>query len=156
MAMSRDGRGNPGRQIPQHPAPRLKLSDLLRRRKMTLKQMLAEHGITAYETLVIRCNRMGVQPPTLAEFRVVMPEAVNSAQEGVVVLDPPKVVDEISGRPIDPEAPVEQPGIVVLTDRPYEPFKPPFPESVKAPMEDTVRPSKKLHKKKEDQSPEQD
>ena len=127
--------------------PRLKLSDLLRRRKMTLRQMLQEHGITTYETLVIRCDRMGVTPPTDREFYDVMPRPVNSPQEGVVVLEAPPVLDEISGREIDPEAPVEEPGIVVLTDRPFEP-------PVKNALVALDRPQKKPRKKKEDQLPE--
>jgi len=126
------------------------LSDLLRRRKMSLKQMLTEHGISAYETLVIRCQRMGVLPPTEAEFRAVVPHPVNSAQEGVVVLEPPPVVDEMTGRRIDPEAPVELPGIVVLTD-PSHPWVPPLSAVKEGSGVSLVRPSKKLRQKKDDQ-----
>lgn len=147
---SGDGRGIPGRYTPKN-QPRLKLSDLLRRRKMHLKQMLDERGITAYETLAIWCHRIGVVPPTEAEFREVMPVRINSPQEGVVVLEPIKVVDEISGRTIDPEAPVEEPGVLVLTDHPYEPFKPPFPEVEETPSEAQDRPQKRLKRKKDDQ-----
>lgn len=125
---------------------------------MSLKQMLDEHGLTAYETLVIRCKRMGVQPPSLAEFKAVVPEPVNSAQEGVVVLEAPKVIDEISGRPIDPEATVEQPGIVVLTDRPFTPIAVvthPWETITEEKLEALVHPQKKLRPKKGDQPPEQ-
>lgn len=96
--------------------PRLKLVDLLRRRKMTLRQLLDEFGITTYAGLVIRCERMGVAPPPEEDFKVAFPDKpVNSPQEGVVVLEPPPVVDEISGREIDPEAPVA-PVVKVITD----------------------------------------
>lgn len=141
--MSRDGRGNPSRMVLKN-QPRLKLSDLLRRRKMTLKQMLTEHGITTYETLVIRCGRMGVTPPTEQEFHDVVPKPVNSPAEGVVVLEPPPVVEEQTGREIDPEAPVEEPGIIVLTDTPYVP-------PVKNALVELDRPQKKPRKKKDDQ-----
>ena len=60
---------------------------------------------------------MGVSPPSLEEFQVVIPPAlpsVSSPQEGVIVLEPPVVIDEQSGRQIDPEAPIE-PGIEVIT-----------------------------------------
>jgi len=153
--MQRDGRGIPGRYEPKH-QPRLKLSDLIRRRKTTLKQMLNDRGVTTYTALVTWCERIGVVPPTEAEFREAIPAPINSPQEGVVVLEPPRVVDDLSGREIDPEAPVELPGLVVLTDHPYEPFKPPLPDTLGTPADDTVRPSKKLRRKKEDQPPEQD
>lgn len=100
--------------------PKLKLGDLLRRRKMTLRQLLDEFGITTYAGLVIRCERMGVASPSEEDFRVAFPnKPVNSPQEGVVVLEPPPVVDEISGREIDPEAPVA-PVVKVITDPPEE------------------------------------
>lgn len=67
--------------------PRLKLSDLLRRRKMTLRQLLDEFGITTYDSLLERCNRMGVAPPTEDEFLVVAPLPVNNPSEGVFVIE---------------------------------------------------------------------
>jgi hypothetical protein len=149
--MQRDGRGIPGRYTPKN-QPRLRLSDLLRRRKMTLKQLLTERGISAYETLVIWCNRIGVVPHTEAEFREVFPSPVNSPQEGVIVLEPIRVVDEISGRAIDPEAPVEPPGITVLTD-PKHPFVPPLPVTGETPEDPLDRPQKRLRRKKDDQPP---
>lgn len=98
--------------------PRLKLTELLRRRKMTLKQLLDSFGITTYAGLVNHCERVGVNPPSEAEFRVAHPlPPVNSPQEGVVVLEPPPVVDEISGKHIDPDAPV-MPKVKVLSDLP--------------------------------------
>jgi hypothetical protein len=128
--------------------PRLKLSDLLRRRKMTLKQMLDEHGITTFETLVLRCNRMGVTPPSEDDFYAVVKRPVNSPQEGVVVLEAPPFVEEQTGREIDPEAPVEQPTVTVLTDTPFEP-------PVRNALVELERPQKKPRKKKEDQPTEE-
>lgn len=96
--------------------PKLKLGDLLRRRKMTLKHLLSELGITTYEGLVIRCERMGVSPPSVDEFKVAFDTGpVNSPTEGIVVLEPPPVIDEISGKKIDPDAPV-MPGVFVITE----------------------------------------
>lgn len=96
--------------------PRLKLADLLRRRKMTLRQLLDEFGITTYGGLVVRCDRMGCAPPPEEDFRAAYPDKpVNSPQEGVVVLEPPPVVDDITGRKIDPEAPVV-PEVRVITE----------------------------------------
>jgi hypothetical protein len=152
--MSRDVRGNPSRYVLKN-QPRLKLADLLRRRKMTLKQFLDEFGISTYETLSIRCARMGITPPLLAEFNDVVPPnaRVNSPQEGVVVLEAPPVVDEISGRQIDPDAPVEQPGIIVLTDRPYIPPTREVETQEAVPMleaeTDVEQPQKKPRKRKE-------
>lgn len=78
--------------------PKLKLTDLLRRRKMTLKQLLDEYGITTYSSLTIRCDRMGVLPPTHDEFtNVVGTIVVSSPTEGVVVLEPPRVIKDSTG-----------------------------------------------------------
>jgi len=96
--------------------PKLKLGDLLRRRKMALRQFLDEFGLTTYEGLVIRCDRMGVQPPNETDFKAARPsDPVNNPTEGVVVLEPPPVIDDISGRKIDPDAPVT-PEVRVITE----------------------------------------
>ena len=132
--------------------PRLKLSDLLRRRKMTLRALLDEFGITTYEGLVRRCERMGCAPPTEAEFKVAYPDPpVNSPQEGVVVLEPPPVIDDISGRKIDPDAPVV-PEVKVIT----EPLGQLLPNDVvneDAAGEPTDPPQKKPRRKKEVATP---
>lgn len=61
---------------------------------------------------------MGIAPPTPEEFDVAMPPSakVNSPQEGVIVLEAIPVVDEYSGDTIDPDAPVLEPGVEVVTD----------------------------------------
>lgn len=96
--------------------PRLRLADLLRRRKMTLLQFIEESGVQSYEGLVIRCQRIGVQPPVKDEYLALKPTVVSSQQDGVVVLEPPKVIDEPSGMEIDPDAPIVPPGVKVITD----------------------------------------
>jgi len=132
--------------------PKLKLSDLLRRRKMTLRALLDEFGITTYGGLLVRCERMGCAPPTEAEFKVAYPTGpiVNSPQEGVVVLEPPPVIDDISGRKIDPEAPVA-PEVKVIT----EPLGQLLPrvsvtETDVAPSEEPTEPSQKKPRKKKE------
>jgi len=95
--------------------PRLKLVDLLKRRKMTMRRLLDEYGITTYESLLERCNRMGVSPPTQEEFMVHIPAIrVTSAPEGVLILEPPPIIDEMTGEQIDPN---ETPkNIIILTE----------------------------------------
>ena len=97
--------------------PRLRLADVIRRRRTTLAALIKEIGLTTYQGLEIWCGRMGISAPTLEEFQVVMPETIpkiSSPQEGVIVLEPPPVIDEQTGRQIDPDAPVV-PGIEVIT-----------------------------------------
>ena len=120
--------------------PRLKLADLLKRRKMTLKQFLQEFGITTYDGMLIRCHRMGVEPPTEVDYALTMPPRVSSPTEGVVVLEAPEVIDELTGKSIDPAGPTS-PGVTVKWSAAYE------PELV--PIKDTQR---KPRKKKDDQS----
>jgi hypothetical protein len=120
--------------------PRLKLADLLRRRKMTLKQFLQEFGITTYDGMLIRCHRMGVEPPTEADYALTCPPRVSSPTEGVIVLEAPNVIDELTGRPIDPEGPAS-PSVVVKWSAANEPDP--------VPIKDTQR---KQRKKKDDQS----
>jgi len=88
------------------------------------------------------CGRLGVMAPTQEEFDAARPitERVNSPQEGVIVLEAPPVIDEISGKEIDPEAPVAAPGVVVVTDKPG--VKPALVK-LSAPTEDTQKKSTK-------------
>ena len=85
--------------------PRLKLSDLLRRRKMSLRQFLDEFGITTYETLSIRCDRMGVAVPDEKDFITIAPAPVNSPTEGVLVLEPEPIPQQAVEQ--EPEQPVD-------------------------------------------------
>lgn len=99
----------------------LKLTELLRRRRTTLRQYIFEFGVTTYETLCEKCERIGVLPPTKEEFFEASPPVVNSPAEGVVVLEAPPVIKELSGKPIDPETNVELPlpsliSVVVVTE----------------------------------------
>lgn len=80
--------------------PRLKLSDLLRRRKMTLKSFLDEFGITTYEGLKNRCDRMGVAPPEQLEFEKIFGSSapaitINNPTEGILVVEPETAPDVV-------------------------------------------------------------
>ena len=135
--MSRERRGNPGRIISKSIQSRLRLADVLRRRKTTLRAFIDSLGLTTHGSLEIMCKRLGVVAPTLEEFDEARPETerVNSPQEGVIVLEAPPVIDEISGKEIDPDASVT-PGIVVVTDKRV--VKPGLVK-VTAPTEDTQK-----------------
>lgn len=70
---------------------RINLIDLLRRRRSTLKNFLDETGIVSYELLKIRCESMGVVPPTESEFNEVkgnpLVHSVSSPTEGIIVFE---------------------------------------------------------------------
>jgi hypothetical protein len=74
--------------------PRLRLADLLKRRKMTLLQFINESGVQTYEGLVNRCDRIGVQPPAKDEYMILKPEIVSSPQDGVVILEPEPIPED--------------------------------------------------------------
>ena len=67
--------------------PLLTLGNLLKRKKMTLKQFLDEFGITTYSGLVSRCDRIGVLPPTEDDFKKLNNPIVSNPAEGVVVVE---------------------------------------------------------------------
>ena len=83
--------------------PPIRLVDLLKKRKTNLKQFLGTYGIVAYSTLLQKCDSMGVSPPSEEEFKEVVGVNVSSPQEGVVVLDPPPLLKELTGQniPVD-------------------------------------------------------
>jgi len=102
--MSRDGKGNPGRIILKN-QPRLRLMDVLRRRRSTLKSLVKELGISTYAALTNYCVRLGIEPPIRNECLSVFPftpcALVNSPQEGIVVLNPPPLINESNGTSLD-------------------------------------------------------
>ncbi len=87
--------------------PRLRLVDVLRRRRTTLKALVTELGLTTYSGLEIWCGRMGIVAPPEVDFNLIFssaPEArVNSPREGVIVLEPPPVIAESTGRELPSE-----------------------------------------------------
>ena len=80
---------------------RLRLTDMLRKRKMTLKMFVDELGITTHESLIARCNRMGVEAPSVEEFSKLGIAIVTNPTEGVIVLEPPPVILEQTGKPVE-------------------------------------------------------
>lgn len=138
--MNRDGRGKPGRIVLRN-QPRLRLGDVLRRRRSTLAVLVGELGLTTYAGLTVWCRRMGVVTPTEAEFITAFPSAgrVNSPREGVVVLEAPVVVAEHTGEPIEPEP-------VRVTEEPVASE----PASFEAPQEAHEASQKKRRPKKDE------
>ena len=81
--------------------PSIKLLDLLRRRRITLKKFISDFGINSYESLKLRCERMGVVPPAEFKFNEVKGEEfVNSPTDGILVLEAPKIFKEKTGEEI--------------------------------------------------------
>ncbi len=80
--------------------PPIRLVDLLKKRKITLKQFFDSYGIVAYSTLVTKCNSMGVSPPPEEEFKHAINSAASSPQEGIIVLDSPSLTKESTGEKI--------------------------------------------------------
>lgn len=91
--------------------PRLTLLNLLRRRRTTLARYVRESGVQTYSALVTQCERLGVLPPSVKEFEDAFPQAVTCPTDGVVVVEPMPVVDDLTGNLIDPDAPVHAPGV---------------------------------------------
>lgn len=80
--------------------PPIRLVDLLKKKKTNLKSFISNSGIAAYQTLLQKCNKMGVSPPPEEEFKTALGDVVSSPQEGMIVLDPPKLVKENTGEAI--------------------------------------------------------
>jgi hypothetical protein len=75
----------------------IKLEDLLKRRKTTLKKFLGERGITNYRMLEDTCSRLGVVTPSTEAFSACVPTYVTDPTAGVIVVDPLPVVSESTG-----------------------------------------------------------
>ena len=105
-------------RLHQRSISKVNLFDILRRRRKTLKEFLIETGIVTYETLVLRCASMGVVPPDESQFNEATGKSsdaeflASSPTEGVVVLDPPPVVEESTGK-LQDIVEAETPGIEV-------------------------------------------
>lgn len=78
--------------------PSIKLLDLLRKRRISLKKFISDFGINSFESLRLRCERMGVVPPAESKFNEIKgDEFVNSPTEGILVLEAPKAISEKTG-----------------------------------------------------------
>lgn len=91
-------------RLNQRSISKVTLINVLRRRKTSLKNFLSETGIVTYELLKARCDSMGVIPPDESEFLdatgtdTTQPAAISSPAEGLIVLDPPKILNELTGK----------------------------------------------------------
>jgi hypothetical protein len=79
-------------RLQQKSISRISLSDILRKKRSTLKDFLDTNGIASYELLVSRCGSLGVSAPSELEFleakgNPVTPE-FSSPTEGIVVINP--------------------------------------------------------------------
>ena len=74
---------------------KIKLVEVIKRRKLTLKMFINEFGITTYNQLLEKCNDLGVQPPTVEEFNVALPNKVTDINEGILVLESPKFINDL-------------------------------------------------------------
>lgn len=105
-------------RLHQRSISKVSLFDILRRRRKTLKDFLLETGIVTYETLVQRCASMGVAPPEESAFNEATGKQfdneflASSPMEGVVVLEPPPVVEESTGK-LHELVDAEPPGVEV-------------------------------------------
>jgi hypothetical protein len=83
---------------------KISLLDTLKRRRTNLKKYLSDAGIVTYELLVKRCESMGLIPPTEEEFEKssgTNSMKISSPSEGIVVLDPPRLTEEHSGKHLE-------------------------------------------------------
>ena len=90
-------------RLHQRSISKVTLLSVLKRRKTNLKKFLEETGIVTYELLKSRCDSMGVIPPDEHEFvdasggSLDRAASISSPAEGVIVLDPPKIINELTG-----------------------------------------------------------
>lgn len=76
----------------------IKLNDLLRKRKITLAKFITDFGLHSYESLKLRCERIGVTPPDIEVYNKAKgTELINSPTDGIIVLDFPKIIKEKTG-----------------------------------------------------------
>ena len=70
----------------RHISPKVKLSDILRRRKATFAQWVNDSGIQTYDQLVRHCDAMGIFAPSAEEFAAAFPknEQICVPTEGIV------------------------------------------------------------------------
>lgn len=88
--------------------PNIKLTTLLSRKKLNLAGWSRDNGIFTYSSLVERCDRIGVEPPSEEAFAAILPSApVSSPTDGIVVLPAAPVITESTGEILMSEEPIE-------------------------------------------------
>lgn len=69
---------------------KISLQDILKKKGKSLKRFADELGIVSYELIKVRCNGMGVIPPTEQEFNDAMGNllvpGISSPTEGIIVI----------------------------------------------------------------------
>jgi hypothetical protein len=68
--------------------PQIKLVDLLKKKRVSLKEFIHNGGIHSFEALKERCSRMGVQSPSSEEWEKSKQEVTTTPTEGIIVLEP--------------------------------------------------------------------
>lgn len=111
--------------------PCMTLIQMLRRRRTNLAKFMTEQGITTYDALVQKCHVLGVAEPTKDEFAKTNMPLVSNPEEGIIVIDPPILLDA-SGKEIEKAAP--RPSLNAILD-----IKPPPRQRKKT----TIPPAKK-------------
>jgi hypothetical protein len=98
---------------------------LLRRRKKTFKEWIAEAGISSYNEVVRWCDRIGAIPPKQEEFDALMPRIVTAPSDGIIVfevgpmnevIDPAPEMEDILDR-AQKKKRRQPPAVSVVTDR---------------------------------------
>lgn len=110
------------------PSPRLSVMKILKRRKTTLKQWATELNVTTLDSAKVLCNRLGLAPPTDAEWTAVfadpkLPPVVSDASEGVIIVTPEDVHSDLVVEAV-------------------------FDSSIDVPVEDTEKPKRKSPSKR--------
>ena len=94
-------------RLHQRSISKVTLLSLLKRRKSDLKRFLSDTGIVTYELLKSRCDSMGVIQPEEKDFNNASGAdsagmaLVSSPTEGLIVLDPPKIINELTGKEVE-------------------------------------------------------
>lgn len=91
------------RRVPPDNTPKITLTNVLKRRKMNLAAYVKESGIASYGALLESCKRIGVIPPSEADYDKVAAEDVSIPTEGIVVMPAPPVIAESTGQTFEPE-----------------------------------------------------
>lgn len=80
--------------MPRKEQPKVELTKLLRRRKLTLARFVSDFGITTYVQFCQVCKSLGVEPPVEDDFKSVVTKPVTNLSEGVAIIDEDFVEDE--------------------------------------------------------------
>jgi len=83
--------------------PPIKLTNLLKKKKISLASFIMSAGIVTYQKLIQYCQKIGVDAPEENEFQKIVQEVFSSPQDGIIVLDSPSLIKENTGKPVSIE-----------------------------------------------------